>query len=180
MAGLLFRHAAVLDVLAGVLIADRAVLVQDGRIAAIEPDGAAASASAEVEVADLAGRTLMPGLIDCHVHVTAASAHLAQIEEWSPMYLAAHAGAIAREMLQRGFTTVRDAGGADFGIARAIDEGLLDGPNVVFGGHALSQTGGHGDGRSRGRTALESGYSYTAMGRICDGVAEVRRAVREE
>jgi imidazolonepropionase-like amidohydrolase len=122
----------------------------------------------------------MPGLVDCHVHVTAASAHLAQIEEWSPMYLAAHAGAIARDMLQRGFTTVRDAGGADFGIARAIDEGLFDGPNVIFGGHALSQTGGHGDGRSRGRTALESGYLYTAMSTICDGVPQVRRAVREE
>src|SRR6185436_8395106 len=145
MAGLLFRHAAVLDVLAGELIGNQRVLVRDERIADIGPDAAGDGhgdgdrdneAPADVEVVDLAGRTLMPGLIDCHVHVTAASAHLAQIEEWSPMYLAAHAAAIARDMLQRGFTTVRDAGGADFGVARAIDEGLFEGPRVIFGGHA--------------------------------------------
>src|SRR5919202_4518072 len=83
-------------------------------------------------------------------------------------------------MLFRGFTTVRDAAGGDFGLARAVDEGLMVGPRLVFGGRALSQTGGHGDSRSRGRTALEAGYSYTAASVVCDGVPEVRRAVREE
>jgi imidazolonepropionase-like amidohydrolase len=56
----------------------------------------------------------------------------------------------------------------------------MDGPRLIHGGHALSQTGGHGDARPMGRTALEPGYSYTAMSTICDGVAAVRQAVREE
>src|SRR5437762_7697158 len=77
---------------------------------------------------DLRGRVLMPGLIDCHVHVTAATANFAEIEEWSPLYLAARAAKIMAGMLQRGFTTVRDAAGADFGLARAVQEGLVDGP----------------------------------------------------
>ena len=180
MAGLLFRHAAVLDVLAGELIANQRVLVRDGRIDRLGRMGARRGGAEDVEVVDLAGRTLMPGLVDCHVHVTAASAHLAQIEEWSPMYLAAHAGAIARDMLQRGFTTVRDAGGADFGIARAIDEGLFDGPQRHLRRPRAVANRRPRRRRSRGRTALEPGYSYTAMSTICDGVPQVRRAVREE
>src|SRR5207245_2353954 len=83
-------------------------------------------------------------------------------------------------MLQRGFTTVRDAAGADFGLARAVHEGLVDGPRLIFGGRGLSQTGGHADSRSSGRTAQEAGYSYTNAGVVCDGVPEVRRTVREE
>ena len=85
-----------------------------------------------------------------------------------------------RDMLQRGFTTVRDAAGGDFGLARGVGEGFIQGPRLIFGGRALSQTGGHGDDRGRGRTALEPGYAYTSMSVVCDGVTEVRRAVREE
>ena len=177
MAATLFTNAAVLNAERGQLTVDQSVLVRDERIAEVGPNVAAPR---DARVVDLQGKTLMPGLIDCHVHVTAATAHLAQITEWSPIYLAAHASGIAKDMLQRGFTTVRDAGGADFGFARAIDEGLFEGPRIIFGGRALSQTGGHGDVRSSGRTALEPGYSYTALGAICDGVPAVRQAVREE
>ncbi|HEV7663765.1 MAG TPA: amidohydrolase family protein, partial [Chloroflexota bacterium] len=122
----------------------------------------------------------LPGLIDCHVHVTAATADLSELAEWSPTYVAAHAQSILRGMLERGFTTVRDAGGADFGLAQAVEERLFEGPRVIFGGHALSQTGGHADVRSRGRTAREPGYPYTGLGVVCDGVDEVRHAVRQE
>jgi imidazolonepropionase-like amidohydrolase len=173
---LLFTNASVLDAEHGTLVPDRSVVVEDERIVSV--DGSE-SVTAD-RVVDLRGKTLMPGLIDCHVHVTAASANFAEIEEWSPLYLAARAGQIMRGMLERGFTTVRDAAGADFGLARAVDEGLLAGPRLIFGGRGLSQTGGHGDGRSRGRTALECGYSYTAGTVICDGVPDVRRTVREE
>jgi imidazolonepropionase-like amidohydrolase len=83
-------------------------------------------------------------------------------------------------MLRRGFTTVRDAAGADFGLARAVDEGLLAGPRLIHGGRGLSQTGGHADSRSSGRTAQEAGFAYSASGVVCDGVTEVRRTVREE
>jgi imidazolonepropionase-like amidohydrolase len=176
MAATLFTNAAVLDLTVGQLVPGQSVLVQDERIAEIGADVAAPDA----KTIDLHGKTLMPGLIDCHVHVTAATADLAQIADWSPTYLGAQAARILRDMLQRGFTTVRDAGGADFGLARAVAEGLLDGPRLIYGGHALSQTGGHGDARPMGRNALEPGYSYTALSTICDGVPAVRQAVREE
>jgi imidazolonepropionase-like amidohydrolase len=172
----LFRNASVLDPEAATLTPDQSVLVEDDRIVEIRSGGAIQAD----RFIDARGRVLMPGLIDCHVHVLAAHADLAEIAEWSPFYLGARAAGIMRDMLQRGFTTVRDAAGADFGLARAVNEGLLDGPRLIFGGRALSQTGGHGDGRSRGRTAMEAGYSYTTMSVVCDGVEEVRRAVREE
>jgi imidazolonepropionase-like amidohydrolase len=152
------------------------VLVAGERIAEVSSNGR----SSADRVVDLRGRVLMPGLIDCHVHVTAATANFSEMLEWSPMYLGAHAAAIMRGMLQRGFTTVRDAAGGDFGLARAVEEGLIEGPRLIFGGRGLSQTGGHGDVRGRGRTAMEPGYSYTDATVVCDGVADVRRTVREE
>jgi imidazolonepropionase-like amidohydrolase len=122
----------------------------------------------------------MPGLIDCHVHVTAATADLARVGEWSPYYVAARAAEIMGGMLRRGFTTVRDAAGADWGLAAAVEEGYLVGPRIRFGGKALSQTGGHADMRPRGRTAADVGACCPGLGTVCDGVAEVRRAARDE
>src|SRR5205823_13542981 len=87
---------------------------------------------------------------------------------------------VSRGMLSRGFTTVRDVAGADYGLAAAIDEGYVEGPRLIFGGKALSQTGGHGDWRSRGRTAYDGSACCPGLGTICDGEPEVRRAVREE
>jgi imidazolonepropionase-like amidohydrolase len=177
MPATVFTNAAVLDVAAGQLLRNQSVLVQDDRITHVGTD---APTPDSAHMVDLHGNTLMPGLIDCHVHVSAATADLAQLADWSPMYLAAQAARIMRAMLQRGFTTVRDVGGADFGLARAVAEGLIDGPRLIYGGHALSQTGGHGDSRPMGRSALEPGYSYNNLTAVCDGVDAVRQAVREE
>jgi imidazolonepropionase-like amidohydrolase len=87
---------------------------------------------------------------------------------------------VMRGMLARGFTTVRDAAGADYGLAEAVEEGYLTGPRIVFGGKALTQTGGHGDLRARGRTAFDPNYCCPSIGTVCDGVTEVRRTVRDE
>ena len=122
----------------------------------------------------------MPGLIDAHVHVTAATADLSAISTWPVSYVTAHAATILRDMLHRGFTTVRDASGADFGLARAQREGLLAGPRIAFCGKALSQTGGHGDGRGPGQTAMEDTHYCAGLGRIADGVDAVRTAARDE
>ena len=83
-------------------------------------------------------------------------------------------------MLRRGFTTVRDVGGADYGLAQAIEEGYLEGPRLIFGGKALSQTGGHGDVRGPGRQAYDPCSCCSGLGVICDGVDAVRKAAREE
>jgi imidazolonepropionase-like amidohydrolase len=82
-------------------------------------------------------------------------------------------------MLMRGFTTVRDAAGADHGLAAALDEGLLVGPRLLFGGAALTQTGGHGDTRGPSDHGPASSIAYPSQGVVCDGEAEVRRAARE-
>lgn len=176
MTSMLVRGGHVLDVAAGELN-EHDVLVVDGRIVEVgtdvrAPDGA--------EVVDAAGLVVMPGLIDAHVHVTAATADLSGISTWPVSYVTAHAATILRDMLHRGFTTVRDASGADFGLARAQREGLLAGPRIAFCGKALSQTGGHGDGRGPGQTAMEDTDYCAGLGRIADGVDAVRAAARDE
>jgi imidazolonepropionase-like amidohydrolase len=176
---LLFENASILDPDAEHLVPDQSVLVQNETIVEVGTRGDVGVVGVD-RVVDIGGGVLMPGLIDCHVHVSAVTADLAQQSEWSPFYVAVRAAEIMCGMLERGFTTVRDVGGGDFGLARAADEGVFDGPRLIFGGRALSQTGGHGDGRGRGRTAQEPGYSYQSMSMVCDGVAEVRRTVREE
>ncbi|HEX7736627.1 MAG TPA: amidohydrolase family protein, partial [Ktedonobacteraceae bacterium] len=105
---------------------------------------------------------------------------LARLPEWSPAYVTARAARVLVGMLRRGFTTVRDVGGADYGLAQAIEEGYLEGPRLIFGGRALSQTGGHGDGRGPGRQAYDLCHCCPTLAVICDGVDEVRRAAREE
>jgi imidazolonepropionase-like amidohydrolase len=129
---------------------------------------------------DAAGKYVLPGFIDCHVHVTAVTADLAALPEWSPNYVAFGTAKLMGEMLDRGFTTVRDAAGADYGIHDAQAEGLLRGPKVFFCGKALTQTGGHGDGRSRGRHVYDPNSCCAGLGRIADGVDAVRRAARDE
>jgi imidazolonepropionase-like amidohydrolase len=171
-------NAAVLDPEAGSLAEGQAVVVEDGRVVEVAP--AAAVRAGDATVLDVGGRTVMPGLIDCHVHVNAATADLGALEEWSPAYLTARAAGILRGMLDRGFTTVRDVAGADYGIAAAVAEGLLPGPRVIFGGKALSQTGGHGDSRGPGRVVLDQHPCAPTLTVIADGVTEVRRAAREQ
>jgi imidazolonepropionase-like amidohydrolase len=173
----LFRHAALLDAERGELLADRSVLVEGERIVEI---GGSDVQTGKAHVLDLRGRTLMPGLIDAHVHVTAVTADLTALSDWSPAYVTARAARVLIGMLERGFTTVRDVGGAEYGLAMAVEEGYLQGPRIVFGGKALSQTGGHADMRSRGRNTPESCPCCPGLGTVCDGVDEVRRAAREQ
>ena len=175
---ILLRDAAILDAEAGELVDGQAVLVDGDRIAEVGPTGTVRAG--EATVLDARGMTVMPGLIDAHVHVTAATANLAEQDEWSPTYLTARAAGILRGMLDRGFTTVRDVAGADYGLAAAVAEGLLAGPRIIFGGRALSQTGGHGDPRPPGRSLLDQHPCCPAMTVVADGVPEVRRAAREQ
>jgi imidazolonepropionase-like amidohydrolase len=175
---ILLRDAAILDLDAGALLEGQALVVDGGVIAETGPT--ATVRAGDARVLDVRGLTVMPGLIDAHVHVTAATADLGALADWSPAYATARAAAVLRGMLDRGFTTVRDVAGADFGLAAAVEEGLLPGPRLKFAGKALSQTGGHGDPRPPGRDALDRRPGSAALTVVADGVAEVRRAAREQ
>ena len=174
----LIERAQVLDPDTGELAENRRVLVHGEHVA--EVGGAEVTAPAGARTIDAHGMTVMPGLIDAHVHVTATTADLAAQAEWSPTYVTAKSAAILQGMLARGFTTVRDVGGADYGLAQAVEEGLLAGPRLFFGGKALSQTGGHGDLRHRGRLVMDQHRCCPSIGLVCDGVDEVRRGAREQ
>lgn len=117
------------------------------------------------------------GLCDAHVHCTACSADLRSLLSLPESLVAARAAKILEGMLLRGFTTIRDAGGADFGLAQAIEEGCIAGPRLLFSGHALSQTGGHGDMRGRGEDCCACGSALRGIGRVCDGVPDCLRCV---
>jgi imidazolonepropionase-like amidohydrolase len=133
-------------------------------------------------VVDVGGRTLMPGLIDAHAHVYLSEVDLLRLEDLPPALLVARAAARLRGMLDRGYTTVRDVAGADWGIREAVEGGLFPGPRLFIAGRAITQTGGHGDVRPRTRRVPHcAGCGNGApLARVADGPDEVRRAVRDE
>jgi imidazolonepropionase-like amidohydrolase len=178
-APILFRRAGILDGRSDERAPGMDVLIADGVIKEIASQPIT---EPNARVIDLAGRTLMPGLIDCHVHVIACLANLGANAELPNSLVAVRAAAILRGMLLRGFTTVRDLGGADIGLKMALEEGVIPGPRLIICGKALSQTGGHSDyrGRFHARNVDYYGDRLGALGRIVDGVDSVRRVAREE
>ncbi len=179
MSTILFRNAALFDADSPELRDGTDVLVEDDRIAEVSDRPIAATADATI---DLKGKALLPGLIDAHVHVNSVVVGFRNLEGMPPSLVTAKSRAIMEGMLMRGFTTVRDAGGADWGTRAAVEEGDFKGPRVFISGKALSQTGGHGDHRSPVDQphGCACGYFPTGLGRVCDGVPEVRHAARDE
>ena len=132
---------------------------------------------------DAGGRVVLPGLIDAHVHVVGVIARPVRPGAAPASLVTAQSSQILRGMLQRGFTTVRDAAGADFGLQEAVERGLFEGPRLFIAGFPISQTGGHADMRPKGVRQREFFCSCAGLGligAIADGVGEVRRAVREQ
>lgn len=169
----LIRNARLLDVEAGDYRTGSTVLITDGRITEVGGDVTAAGA----ESIDANDRCLMPGLMDAHVHPMISSLDIGSLAN-EPLTLVAQKARVELEaILQRGFTTVRDACGGDRGLVRAVDEGLIAGPRLFVSGRALSQTGGHGDSRPA-KDFCAASSDFTS--RIADGVDQVRRAAREE
>ena len=177
MLDIIFTDARVLDVVAGEYNNSQSVRISDGKIVEI---GSSIKANNDNIEIPLNGKTLMPGLCDAHVHVTAYTADFAKLKATSPFYVGIKAFDIMGGMLARGFTTVRDAGGADHGLANAVEENPTAAPRLLFCGHALSQTGGHGDMRRPGEVSLHQCFCCSGMGHVCDGITEVLRAAREE
>lgn len=174
----LLKNARIVDGTATEPTEPMGIIIEDGKIRDVGPN---ATADTD-EVVDLKGLTVMPGLIDCHVHVIATTANLGLNASLPSSLVAARSSTLMRDMVMRGFTTVRDLGGADRGLQQAVEEGSFLGPRLVICGKALSQTGGHTDYRGPYDNKSTAWYdqSLGALGRICDGVPEVQRAVREE
>src|SRR5262245_15838906 len=179
MSLILFKNAKLLDPTKADLQDGVAVLVEDARIREVSPRPIRTSGAA---VVDIGGRTLMPGLIDCHVHVFLPEVNIRALEAVPLTLLTARAAPLMRAMLDRGFTTVRDTGGADWGIREAVARGYLPGPRLFIAGRAIGQTSGHSDPRRRtdlgGACPTENAMVFTMA--IADGLTEMRRTVREQ
>jgi imidazolonepropionase-like amidohydrolase len=174
-----FKNFEMLDPEAGELLGGHELVVEGGLIKEVS---AKSIKLAEASVVDCGGRTLMPGLVDSHVHVVLSEVVIRNLESVPLTLMTARAARLMRAMLDRGFTSVRDTGGADWGLKEATDKGLLPGPRLFIAGRAIGPTGGHSDGRRRtdfgSRCQCCNALTF-AMG-IADGITEVRRAVREE
>ena len=155
------------------------VLVENGRIVTVSSDRIESDGAVEI---DLAGKTIMPGLIDCHMHPFLTDMNLMKLEDTPVSLVTAQASVVLNRLLDRGFTTIRDAAGGDWGLKQAVDDGLIAGPRLFISGRALSQTGGHGDFRRRtdDSTMCSCSSALHLTSRIADGVDQVRHAVRDE
>lgn len=178
MSQFLFHGGSILDPEVGELREGIEVLVADGLIREVSDTPLKADDTHRI---DIGRRTLMPGLIDAHVHVV-WSYYDAMDNAMQPSSLATlRAARNMQKMLARGFTTVRDVGGADAGLAIAVREGLVPGPRLVICGKALGPSGGHTDYRGKfDDRDLSITSRVGSWGRVCDGEQEIRRAVREE
>ena len=179
MTSFLFHGGRFLDPRKDELQDGISVLIEDGLVKEVSDRPIATSSATAI---DLRGRTLMPGLIDAHIHIVLTEVNLRLLADVPLTLLAAKGSVAMRAMLHRGFTTLRDTGGADYGIKAAVEQGLFEGPRLFIAGQPLSQTGGHADHRLRTQDrefcACCSGLSWTA--RVADGVPDVIKATRDE
>src|SRR5215467_11493487 len=138
----------------------------------------------EATMIDCGKRTLMPGLIDCHVHAIHSEVNVRFMEALPLTLITARAATRLRAMLDRGFTTVRDTGGADWGIKTAIETGHITGPRIYIAGQSIGPTGGHSDSRRRTKWNFDNecaccnGLQFKSA--VADGDDAVRKSAREQ
>lgn len=179
-----FRNANVVDTANGSILPNRTVKISGGLIESVtntEKDYVVVAKDKEITI-DLEGKYLCPGLIDNHVHISAVPGekNLGDIYGLDKDISAMRQPYVCQQMLRRGFTSVRDCGGALLPLKEAINDGAIQGPRLFIAGHALTQTGGHGDVRGRHNHTDCCGGTVMALGRLCDGVPECIKAAREE
>jgi imidazolonepropionase-like amidohydrolase len=184
MTALLFKNARIFDGQNADCAQGMFVHVAEGRIEDVSERPIVADGA---QVIDVGGRTLMPGLIDAHVHAFASDVAVQRVEALGEAYRTAHAMRMLGHALQCGFTTVRDVGGGNYSLYRALADGLVLGPRYLYSGKILSMTGGHGDFRQiEERPRYESacgcagGPLFNALAVVADGVDECLKAAREE
>jgi len=180
MSTLLLKNAVVIDGTGGDPIANGSVVLEGDRIKEVLR-GPSGQLPPGAQTIDCRNQTLLPGLIDGHVHLGAVDANIMEQQRlYHPSMLVIRTLKVIQEALDQGFTTVRDAGGADAGYREAQRQGLIPGPRMFVSGCALSQTGGHGDFRLPTEVRSPSQDLAGVATRICDGVDEVRRGAREQ
>lgn len=178
MTRIIFENACLFDGVSRETPDGMFVLVENDRI--VEVSDKPISGSAD-QIIDCSGKTLMPGMIDAHIHIYVSSTNLHTLR-WPSTYNAHYAAKFLKHILSCGFTTVRDIAGGDHGMALALRDGLLEGPRFFYGGLCLSQTGGHGDDRAPEEPTdfCTCAVEYHALARIADGVDDCIKAVRDE
>jgi imidazolonepropionase-like amidohydrolase len=181
MTSLLFKNARIFDGTHGDCAEGQWLRVADGLVQEISSTPLAAG---EAQLIDVAGRTLMPGLIDAHVHAFASDVAVARIEAQGEAYRTAHAARMLGHALDCGFTTVRDIGGGNYSLYKAVADGLLRAPHFLYAGKILSMTGGHGDMRQideRPRYAPACAcIEANTFSVMADGVDECLKQAREQ
>jgi imidazolonepropionase-like amidohydrolase len=157
------------------------VLVEGGTIREISSRPIKAD---KVSKIDIGGRTLMPGLIDNHIHAYASDVNVQKVDLAGDPYRTAHAVRMLGHALDCGFTTLRDIGGGDYSLWRAIEDRLIRAPRFFYAGKILSMTGGHGDFRQMTESRHNHGYcscgDFNSICVVADGVDECLKSVREE
>lgn len=175
---LLLSHARVVDVRQGKVLTDHSVLIEGARIAAVAPSAEIAPLQGTT-VIDVAGRTMLPGFIDCHAHLAAVEYDLEKRLTTPASLTALKTAANLRTTLEAGVTTVREAGGVDAGLRTAVETGLIPGPRLQLSLMMIAQTGGIWD------LHLGSGASVSMKGivgetvRYSGGVEALRQLSRE-
>jgi imidazolonepropionase-like amidohydrolase len=176
---LILDNATLVDLDTGELRTGHSVSIEADTIVSVDDRR---PSSQRAERIDLGGKCLLPGLIDAHYHATLTDTNPANLRDVPTTLMTARAANLLRATLARGFTTVRDMGGADWGIRSAVTEGTIAGPRTYIAGRALSQTGGHGDLRRRTETedVCSCAASLSLMSVVADGKAGVQVATREQ
>jgi imidazolonepropionase-like amidohydrolase len=180
MSTLVLKNATIIDGTGADPVSNGSVVLEDDRIKEVLR-GSPGRIPSDALTIDCRNQTLLPGLIDGHVHLGAVDANIMEQQRlYHPSMLVIRTLKVIQESLDQGFTTVRDAGGADAGFREAQRQGLIPGPRMFVSGCALSQTGGHGDFRLPTEVRSPSLDLAGVATRICDGVDEVRRGAREQ
>lgn len=174
---LILEHCTIFDGHSEELLPDHTIVIDNGIIREIAEGSAF---KGEAQRIDVGGRFVMPGLIDAHYHAYATHLDAPKMETVAPQIRSLMAKQYLEDSLQRGFTTVRDAGGGDVYLALALREGLIKGPRFFYPGLAISQTGGHGDLRAPDHHTLCACGASNTVATVVDGVDAVRAAVREQ
>lgn len=181
MTALALTNATVLDCTGGEPAENSTVIIVGDRIADVVPAGRALPSSVEQTI-DCGGRTVMPGLMDAHVHIGAVDVNiLEQHRNYQTSHFALKMGSILTHTLRQGYTTVRDAGGCDAGFRQAIEQGVIEGPRLLVSNAPLSMTGGHADFRrpTEHGDALACCAQVGMLPAVADGPDEIRKATRE-